>query len=136
MDRNIGLWIDHKQAYVISDQDGIVEVIPSQIEPPAHYSGGTQLGGKQNQKADTEFRKSDRFRLQLKKYYQQVISALKDANSILIIGPGEAKVEFEKALTKYKSLQNRVLKVETADKMTKNQMVAYVRKFYKNEAVQ
>ena len=75
MDRNVGLWIDHKQAYVISDQDGIVEVIPSRLEPPAHYSGGTQLGGKMNQKADTEFRKSDRFRLQLKKYYQQVITA-------------------------------------------------------------
>ena len=103
MDRNVGLWIDHKQAYVISDQDGIVEVIPSRLEPPAHYSGGTQLGGKMNQKADTEFRKSDRFRLQLKKYYQQVITALKDANSIIIIGPGEAKVEFEKALMKYKS---------------------------------
>jgi stalled ribosome rescue protein Dom34 len=136
MDRNIGLWIDHKQAFVISDQDGIVEVIPSQIEPPAHYSGGTQLGGKLNQKSDTEFRKSDRFRLQLKKYYQQVISALRDANSILIMGPGEAKIEFEKAIMKYKGLQNRVLKVETADKMTKNQMVAYVRKFYQNEAVQ
>ena len=136
MDRNVGLWIDHKQAYVISDQDGIVEVIPSHIEPPAHYSGGTQLGGKLNQKADTEFRKSDRFRLQLNKYYQQVISALKDANSILIIGPGEAKIEFRKAIRKYKSLQNRVLKVETADKMTKNQMVAYVRKFYRNQAVQ
>jgi hypothetical protein len=136
MDRNVGLWIDHKQAYVISDQDGIVEVIPSHIEPPAHYSGGTQLGGKQNQKADTELRKSDRFRLQMKKYYQQVISALKDANSILIIGPGEAKIEFEKALMKYKGLQDRVLKVETADKMTKNQMVAYVRKFYQNQAVQ
>ena len=136
MDRNIGLWIDHKQAYVISDQDGIVEVIPSQIEPPAHYSGGTQLGGKLNQKADTEFRKSDRFRLQMKKYYQQVISALRDANSILIMGPGEAKIEFEKALMKYKSLQNRVLKVETADKMTKNQMSAYVRKFYQKQAVQ
>ena len=136
MDRNVGLWIDHKQAYVISDQDGIVEVIPSHIEPPTHYSGGTQLGGKLNQKTDTEFRKSDRFRLQLKKYYQQVISALKDANSILIIGPGEAKIEFEKALMKYKSLQNRVRKVETADKMTKNQMIAYVKKFYQNQAVQ
>ena len=79
---------------------------------------------------------SDRFRLQLKKYYQQVISALKDANSILIIGPGEAKIEFEKALMKYKGLQNRVLKVETADKMTKNQMVAYVKRFYQNQVVQ
>ena len=61
MDRNVGLWIDHKQAYVISHKDGIVDVIPSNIEPPAHYSGGTQLGGKLNQKADMEFRKSDRF---------------------------------------------------------------------------
>ena len=136
MDRNVGLWIDHKQAYVISDQDGIIEVIPSQIEPPAHYSGGTQLGGKLNQKADTEFRKSDRFRLQLKKYYQQVISSLKDATSILIIGPGEAKIEFQKVIKRNKSLQGRVLKVETADKMTKNQMIAYVRNFYKKQAVQ
>jgi hypothetical protein len=133
MDRNVGLWIDHKQAYVISHNDGIVEVIPSNIEPPAHYSGGTQLGGKFNQKSDTEFRKSDRFRLQLKKYYQQVISALKDANSIFIMGPGEAKIEFEKAIRKYKSMQNRILKVETTDKMTKNQMIAYVRKFYQNQ---
>ena len=133
MDRNVGLWIDHKQAYVISQEDGIVEVIPSNIEPPAHYSGGTQLGGKLNQKADTEFRKSDRFRLQLKKYYQQVISAIKDANSIFIMGPGEAKIEFEKAIRKYKSMQNRILKVETTDKMTRNQMIAHVRRFYQKQ---
>ena len=136
MDRNIGLWIDHKQAYVISQQDGIVEVIPSNIEPPAHYSGGTQLGGKLNQKADTKFRHSDRFRLQLKKYYQQVISAIKDANTIFIMGPGEAKLEFEKAIRRYKSLKNRILKVETTDKMTKNQMIAHVRNFYQNQTVQ
>ena len=135
MDRNVGLWIDHKQAYIISQQDGIVEVIPSNIEPPAHYSGGTQLGGKLNQKADPKFRHSDRFRLQLKKYYQQVISAIKDANTIFIMGPGEAKIEFEKAIRKYKSLQNRILKVETTDKMTKKQMIAYVRDFYKSQAV-
>ena len=88
-----------------------------------------------NHKADTEYRKSDRFKQQLKKYYQQVISTLKDANSIFIMGPGEAKIEFEKAIRKYKSLQNRILKVETTDKMTKNQMIAYVRNFYKNQAV-
>jgi stalled ribosome rescue protein Dom34 len=135
MDRHVGLWIDHKQAYVISDKDGRVEIIPSHIEPPAHYSGGTQLGGKLNQKGDTELRRNDRFRLQLNKYYQQVVSALKDANSIFIMGPGEAKIEFEKVIKRYKSLQKRILKVETADKMTKNQMIAHVRKFYKNQAV-
>lgn len=132
MDRNVGLWIDHKQAFVISQDDGKVEVIPSRIEPPAHFSGGTKLGGKLNQKTDTELRHNDRFRLQLNKYYQQVISAVKDANSIFIMGPGEAKIEFEKVIKKHKPMQRRILKVETAKKMTINQMVAYVRKVYQS----
>ena len=134
MDRNIGLWIDHKQAYVISYQDAKIEVIPSHLEPPAHFSGGTQLGGKQNQKGDIELHHNDRFKLQLNKYYQQVIAALKGAGSIFIMGPGEAKIEFEKAIKERKAMQKRLLKVETADKMTKNQMIAYVRKFYQNQA--
>jgi hypothetical protein len=135
MDRNVGLWIDHKQAYAIWYDDGKVEVIPSQIEPPAHFSGGTRLGGRLTSKADSELRDNSRIRLQLNKYYQQVIAVLKNADSIFIMGPGEAKVEFEKALKKNKELQRRILKVETADKMTKNQMVAYVKKFYQSRAI-
>lgn len=135
MDRNVGLWIDHKQAYAIWSNDGTIQVIPSHIEPPAHSSGGTQLGGKLNQKGDVELHHNDRFRLQLNKYYQQVISALKEADSILIMGPGQAKIELEKAIKKHKSLQKRILKVETRDKMTKNQMIAYVRKFYQNQVI-
>ena len=135
MDRNVGLWIDHKQAFAIWCDDGRVEVISSHLEPPAHTSGGTQLGGKLNQKGDVELHHNDRFRLQLNKYYQQVIAALKQADSIFIMGPGQAKIEFEKALKKNKSMQSRILKVETTDKMTKNQMIAYVRKVYQSQAV-
>ena len=130
MDRNVGLWIDHKQAYVIWYEQDRIEVILSNIEPPAHVSGGTQLGGKQNQKGDLELRKNDRYRTQLTKYYQQVIAKLKDVDSIFIMGPGGAKIEFEKALKKHKDMQNRLLKSETADKMTMNQMIAHVRQFY------
>jgi stalled ribosome rescue protein Dom34 len=135
MDRNVGLWIDHKQAYAIWQEDGKVEVITSQIEPPAHFSGGTRLGGKMTAKADTELRQNDRFRLQLNKFYQQVIAVLKSADSIFIMGPGKAKIEFEKAIKKNKDMERRVLKVETADKMTKNQMIAYVKDFYKNRKI-
>lgn len=135
MDQNVGLWIDHKQAYAIWYKDGKVEVIPSHIEPPAHYSGGTQLGGKLNQKGDVELHHNDRFKQQLNRYYQQVMAALKNADSILIMGPGQAKIELEKVIKKDKNLQKRILKVETTDKMTKNQMIAYVRKFYQNQAI-
>jgi stalled ribosome rescue protein Dom34 len=134
MDRNIGIWIDHKQAYLIWYEDGKVDTIPSNLEPSAHYSGGTQLGGKFNQKGDTELRHNDRYKVQLNKYYQQVIAALKDAASIFVMGPGEAKVEFEKLLKKHKAMQKRLRKVETASKMTEKQMIAYVKKFYKNRA--
>lgn len=135
MDRNVGLWIDHKQAYLIWYKEGRVEVIPSNIEPPEHFSGGTQLGGKLNQKGDVELRHNDRYRLMLTKFYKQVVAALKDVDLIFIMGPGEAKVEFEKVLKRQKALQERLLKVETADKMTKNQMIARVRKFYKSQSI-
>jgi hypothetical protein len=135
MDRNVGLWIDHRQAYAIWCANGKVDVILSHIEPPAHFSGGTQLGGKLNQKGDVELHHNDRFRQQLNKYYQQVMSVLKNADSIIIMGPGPAKVEFEKAMRKNKDLHKRILKVETADKMTENQMIAYVRNLYQKEAI-
>jgi stalled ribosome rescue protein Dom34 len=133
MDRNIGLWIDHKQAYLIWYKDRKVDVIASEVEPPPHFSGGTQLGGKLTQKGDTELHHNDRYRLQLSKYYQQIIAALKNVDSIFIMGPGKAKIEFEKALKKRKAMQKRLRKVETAAKMTKNQMIAYVEKFYKSQ---
>jgi stalled ribosome rescue protein Dom34 len=135
MDRNVGLWIDHKQAYIIWYANDKIEVILSNIEPPAHFSGGTQLGGKMNQKGDLELRHNDRYKLQLTRYYQQVIAKLRDVDSIFIMGPGEAKIEFEKVLKKHKDLQNRLLKSEVADKMTMNQMLAHVRKFYQEQAV-
>ena len=134
MDRNVGLWIDHKQTYLIWYKEGRVDVIPSNIEPPDHFSGGTQLGGKLNQKGDMELHHNDRYRLMLAKFYKQVVASLKDVKSIFIMGPGEAKVEIEKVIKRHKAMQKRLLKVETADKMTKNQMIAHVRKFYKSQA--
>lgn len=134
MDRNVGLWIDHKQAYAIWDKDGKVDIIVSHIEPPAHLSGGTQLGGKQNQKGDVELHHNDRFRLQLNKYYREVLAVLREADSILIMGPGQAKIEFQKLAQRNKNIQKRILRVETADKMTRNQMIAYVRKFYREQS--
>ena len=45
------------------------------------------------------------------------------------------KNEFEKAIKRQKNMQNRLLKSETADKMTMNQMIAHVRKFYQEQAI-
>jgi len=127
MDQNIGLWIDHKQAFLIWHDRKKVEVIPSNLEPRIHASGSTRKGGRYNQNLDSELKHEDYYNNQLSKYYENVIKTIQNADSIFIMGPGEAKLELERKIKKHKDLIQKLLKIETADKMTKNQMVAYVR---------
>jgi len=94
------------------------------------FSGGIRIGGTYNQGIDSELRYNDRYQTQLKKYYTRVIDLLKTADSIFIMGPGEAKLELERAIKKRKDMIKKLLSVETAGKMTRNQMVAYVREFF------
>ena len=135
MNQNIGLWIDHKQAFLIWQDRKKVEVIPSNLEPRTHFSGThissrTRSGGRYTQSLDSELRYNDRYNNQLSKYYEKVIDQIKNADSIFIMGPGEAKLELEKALRKHKDLARKLFQVETADKMTKNQMVAKAKEFF------
>jgi len=130
MDQNIGLWIDHKQAFLIWLDRKKVEVIPSNLEPRTHFSGGARVGGKYNQSVDSELKHEDRYKSQLGKYYEKVIETIQNADSIFIMGPGEAKLELKNAIKKRKDMIQKLLKIETADKMTKNQMVARVKEFF------
>lgn len=132
MARNIGLWIDHKQAYIIDYENQNVQVIPSNIEPRVH-AGGTRIGGLYNQGLDSELGHNDRYQRQLHEFYESVIAATQDAERLFVMGPGEAKHEFEKALRKHKNLRGRLLKNEAADKMTQKQMTARVREFFNRE---
>ena len=68
-----------------------------------------------------------RFTGHLNKYYDHVISCVRDAESILILGPGEAKVELEKRLES-EALSGRVVGIETVDKMTDRQIAARIRR--------
>jgi len=130
MDQNIGLWIDHKQAFLIWLDRKKVEVIPSNLEPRTHASGSTRKGGRYNQNLDSELKHEDHYNNQLSKYYENVIKTIQNADSIFIMGPGEAKLELKNAIQRRKDMIQKLLKIETADKMTKNQMVAYVKEFF------
>jgi len=134
MTRHVGLWIDHKNAYIIMPGEQQVQVIPSNLEPRVH-GGGTRIGGMYNQGLDSELGYNDRYQHQLHEFYEKVITSVREAEHIYVMGPGEAKLEFEKALHKHKGLRERLLKVETADKMTQKQMAARVRDFFTHELV-
>jgi hypothetical protein len=72
---------------------------------------------------------SRNFRTKSNIYYDAVIAYLRDAESILIFGPSEAKSKLEKRLAS-KGLGRRVVAVETVDKMTDRQIAARVRQHF------
>jgi len=126
MNRKVGLWIDHTEAVIVSLTGNLGEVksIPSEIEKYVRLSDGAQ-------KISMEEIRNRRVNNHLKKYYDEVISLVKDAESILIVGPGAAKFEFKKRLDGGK-YNGRAVNLETADKMTEPQIAAKVRGFYSN----
>ncbi len=121
MKKVIGLWIDHRETVIVilTDEGEETRRIESDIEKHVRFSGGAQ--------ADTaEDMRDRRFTNHLNKYYDAVISHIREADSILIFGPGEAKVEFKNRLES-EGLGGRIVGVETVDKMTDRQIAAKVR---------
>jgi hypothetical protein len=124
MKREMGIWIDHRKSVIVSaaDKAGKTIVIQSEMEKHVRYSGAAQEDSAEDQR-------DKRFTGHLNKYYDHVISYLRDAESILILGPGEAKVELEKRL-EGEALGGLVVGMETVDKMTDRQIAARVRKYF------
>ena len=61
--------------------------------------------------------------------YDEVVSSIRDADAILILGPGEAKGEL-KARLESEALGGRLAGVEAVDKMTDQQIEAKVREYF------
>jgi stalled ribosome rescue protein Dom34 len=124
MNKEVGLWIDHRKTVIVSvtDKGEEVSLISSDMEKHVRYSGAAQEDSAEDQR-------DKRFAGHLNKYYAHIISYIRDADSILIFGPGEAKVELEKRLEK-ESLSGRVVGIETVDKMTDRQIAARVRQYF------
>ncbi|MGE5178542.1 MAG: hypothetical protein ACM3PF_05540 [Bacteroidota bacterium] len=124
-----GLWIDHRKAVivVISDEGEATKEVTAQVEKHVRFSGGTASGeSHRSQKGTGEDTRERRFGGQLDRYYDEVITHLRDAKAILIFGPGEAKGEL-KARLERDGLGASVVAVETVDKMTDRQIAAKVR---------
>jgi hypothetical protein len=119
--RNVGLWIDHRKAVIVTITEKMEEIksVTSGIEKHVRFSGEAQ--------ADTEEDIQDnRFTNHLNKYYDEVLLHLRGADSIFIVGPGEAKFEFNKRLEGDNQI-GKVAVIEVADKLTESQLLSKVR---------
>jgi len=101
MKKTIGLWIDHEKALIVfvAGKDTETKLISSDIERPHRQSGVRTPADDVRQQEMTEH---------LNRFYEEVISCIRETESILILGPGEAKGELKKRLEK-ENLGNRIV---------------------------
>jgi hypothetical protein len=134
MKTQVGLWIDHKKAIIVSvtDKDEEIRLIISKAQKQLRRAGDSPLEGTHDpQQVPADDSRQRKLTGHLNIYYDAVIACIRDAESILIFGPGEAKGQLQKRL-KNNYLGERIVGVETVDRMTDHQVAAKVRQHFHN----
>jgi hypothetical protein len=135
MRKQVGLWIDHRKAHIVAvtEKGEEIRLIISKVEKqPGRYDGIRSVTPYESQLVSSDDSRQRKLTGHLKIYYDAVIACVRDAESILIFGPGEAKGELKKRLKRDK-LGGRIVGIETVDKMTNRQISAKVRQYFKEK---
>ena len=126
MKNHIGLWIDHRKAVIVFDSENgeKTQEIDSNMEKHVRFVNSSGEDG-----SGAEDMRDRQFDNHLDAYYDEIIALVTDTDSILILGPGEAKGELEARLNRSQQ-KGRIIQLETADKMTTPQIAAMVRQHF------
>jgi hypothetical protein len=136
MKKVAGLWIDRKKAVIVvaTDKGDEIKVIVSNVDKQLGRSEGVRSATHyESQLVPADDRRERRLTGQLNIYYDSVVACIQDAEEVLLFGPGEAKDELRKRISKNKG-GVRVIGVQAAEKMTDRQVSAKVRHYFEKSA--
>ena len=121
--KQLGIWMDHSIAFLIDvTNDTIVQ---SNIE-----SEFTHDDKKFGLSKDEKLMHIKEQHLQ-SSYYKKLSDTIRQYQEVVLFGPTDAKTELLNLLKTNHLFENIKIKVEHADKMTENQMHAFVREYFK-----
>lgn len=113
------VWLDHNEAHVMHISPNDVEksvVSPAEPHRNLHRKRGSVSGSRQPEDQH---------------YYHEVVEALAGASEILIVGPGQAKLELIKHIHSHDhEVSKKVIGVETVDHPSDGQLVSFARKYF------
>lgn len=132
MKKEVGMWMDHRKAVLVAltDSGEEIERIESMVEKQLRRSGRSPLRGRfEAQQVPADDSRERRLTGQRNVYYDVIIQRIRDAEAVVILGPGEAKGELKKRMER-EGRSPRVIRIETAERMTDRQVVARVREHF------
>jgi hypothetical protein len=132
MKKEIGIWIDHREAIIVilTNEREEIKHILSKNSKHIRYSGSSHSKTPDGLKeVASEDQRDRKFENDLNLFYDEIFAFIRDADTIQIFGPGEAKGELGKRI-EHDGIKAHVLAIETTDKMTEHQIAAKVREHF------
>jgi hypothetical protein len=132
MKMTAGLWIDHRKAVIViisAEGERTMEISSKVEKQPGRIDGVRSTAPYEAQLVKADGSREREFTGQLSEYYEEVMAAIREADSLLIFGPGEAKGELKKHL-EHAKFGGNIIAPETVDKMTDPEIAAKVRDYF------
>lgn len=118
--RHAVVWLDHLRAIVVDfsvDHAHVVEVGSTEPQRQLRRKSGPQGPGHVADDRD---------------FYRAIVTALGDAERILVVGPGLAKIAFTRfAADRFPALAERIVGIEAMDHPTQPELVAHARAYFR-----
>ena len=120
---NLGIWMDHSVANLIDinskkDSRSIVSKFTSETKEEALNTSESLMHNKRQQMHEA--------------YYKEIADEILKYNHVLLFGPTNAKVELHNYLKKDLHFKNIKIDLESSDKITNNEQLAFVKKHFEN----
>ena len=134
MEKHTGIWLDKEQAIIINLANGnhTIKYLESNITTRERFPGeGKRFGRFGSQFLSMESKKRNAVKNQSEEYLKNIINEVKNTDKLVVFGPAEMKIQLEKAILGNNLISDKLLAVEPADNMTENQLVAWVKGYYK-----
>ena len=136
MKKNIGIWIDTKQAVVIklSNNTHSIKKIESNIETRERVPGESKKYGRfGNQYLTYEKNRLNRRNEQTKYFLKSLLKEIENCELVVIFGPSNMKNNFAKEIKNNMQFSNKLAGIANSNLLTENQMIAWVKKFYNGQ---
>lgn len=139
---NVGIWVDHREARLVFLQGDSVRtvVLGSGLQRGSRHTGGRMGGAPFGRAGHVSYISQHRIERhrdrQLLHFYRGIVELLKGAGGLVLLGPGEAKLELEKELRRHPQLHKRLLAVLSSTRLTSRQLTVRVRDCFSENPVE
>jgi len=128
-----GVWLDSTKAIIVTltGSESSFQEVDADIENSVyHFEEGDKgsFMGERHLNNDRKFQ--ERRQHQINKYLADVVELIGKSDEIVVVGPAQMKFELKAVLEDNRLLKDKLMSVETADKMSINQLIAWVKEYF------